>query len=287
MNVLTATLGTDNLTGARSRSQLVADTAVQALVSEAELAPKPGLVDPRGSSAHDDMDLQMLVNSACALGPTFKELADMAVGRDPDVWLRAQVGVAGRHGERRMLCTTGGVNTHRGALWALGLLACGAVNFADSDSIADYGAQLARLPDVTLPVSVRDSHGSVAGRRYRVSGARGEAASGFPHVRVALDLLRSARDAGIAVAGARLHALIELIARVDDTCLLHRGGAAGLLAMQRGARRVLSEGGPDTPGGAAALAQLDREARRRRLSPGGSGDLLAAAVLLDELTRPR
>jgi triphosphoribosyl-dephospho-CoA synthase len=286
VNVVTATLGTDNRSCVQPLSQFVAETAVRALVSEAHLSPKPGLVDPRGISAHDDMDVQLLVDSAHALGPTFKELAEMTAGRVPDVRLRAQVGEAGRHGENRMMAATGGVNTHRGALWALGLLVCGAANFADSDSIAEYAGRLARLSDLTQPVRIRESHGAVAGRRYRVSGARGEAESGFPQVRFALGKLRGAREGGMPAAGARLHVLIELIARVDDTCLLHRGGAAGLMAMQRGARRVLNQGGPGTPGGAAALARLDDQARRRRLSPGGSGDMLAAALFLDELTRP-
>lgn len=283
-------LSLDNLarassTHAAALPMTVARAAVAALVDEAELAPKPGLVDPRGVSAHDDMNLDTLRASAHALGPAFIALAEMAAGRDPDLRLRAEVGASGRYGEQRMLAATGAVNTHRGALWALGLLVCGAVNADGADEIAEYGGQLARLPDLALPAQRVDTHGAAAARRYHVSGARGEAQSGFPHVRVALDVLRSGRRMALAPADTRLWALIELIARLDDTCLLHRGGAGGLAAMQQAARGVLAEGGPATSRGRVALADMDREARRRRLSPGGSGDLLAAAMFLDELTR--
>ncbi|OBG19715.1 triphosphoribosyl-dephospho-CoA synthase [Mycobacterium sp. 852002-51057_SCH5723018] len=263
-------------------SRTVARTAVTAMVDEAELAPKPGLVDPRGLSAHDDMDLSTLIASARALEPTFVGLADLAVGRHPDVDLRAAVGSAGRRGEQRMLDATAGVNTHRGALWALGLLVCGAVNANDVDGIAEYGAQLARLSDPAPSALRPDSHGSMVMRRYAVAGARGEAQRGFPHVRLAVAALQDGRRKGLCAQAVRLSALIELIARLDDTCLLHRGGFGGLTAMQHAARTVLAQGGPGTPGGDLALAQMDREARRRRLSPGGSGDLLAAAMFLDE-----
>lgn len=263
----------------------LANGAVVALIEEAALSPKPGLVDPRGVSAHDDMNVETLIASAHALGPIFAELAEMSADRAPDVQLRREVGAAGRRGEKQMLEATGGVNTHRGALWALGLLICGAANFTEAERITEYAAQLAALPDMALPVAHPLSHGALAQQRYQVSGARGEAQLGFPHVLLALRALRDARATGLTIAQARMHALMELIARLDDTCLLFRGGSAGLTAMQQAARTVLSAGGPHTPCGARALARMDRQARRRHLSPGGSGDLLAAAIFLDELTR--
>jgi triphosphoribosyl-dephospho-CoA synthase len=268
-----------------SAPDIIAAQAAAALIDEAMLAPKPGLVDPRDCSAHNDMTLATLTASVAALRPTFAELAEVAEGRPPDLRLRAEVGALGRRGEQQMLKATGGVNTHRGALWAIGLLVCGAANAAGVDEILDYGARLARLPDLGLPVDLARSHGDRACRRYRVGGARGEAHAGFPHVRTGVRILRRARDAGRSDADARLGALIDLIARLDDTCLLHRGGAAGLAIIQRGARRVLTEGGPGTASGRKALQDLDRIARRTQLSPGGSGDLLAAAIFVDEVTR--
>ena len=106
-------------------SRAIADLAVAALRAEAELTPKPGLVDRRGSGAHTDMDLGMLLASAEALHEGFAECARAAQEMPLGVELRARLGVIGRMAERQMLAATGGVNTHRGALWALGLLAAG------------------------------------------------------------------------------------------------------------------------------------------------------------------
>jgi len=73
------------------------------------------------------------------------------------------------------------------------------------------------------------------------------------------------------------------MASLDDTCLLHRGGAAGLALVQREAGAILAEGGAGTARGRARIDRLDETMRRARLSPGGSGDLLAATLFLDDL----
>jgi triphosphoribosyl-dephospho-CoA synthase len=98
--------------------------------------------------------------------------------------------------------------------------------------------------------------------------------------------LRRARAAGFAERIARLDALLGIMSLLDDTCVLHRGGVEGLRTVRLGATRVLSEGGPGTGSGHAALLELDERLRVRRLSPGGSGDLLAAALFLDMVPWP-
>jgi triphosphoribosyl-dephospho-CoA synthase len=92
-----------------------------------------------------------------------------------------------------------------------------------------------------------------------------------------------ARQAGADEGTARLTALLALMASVDDTCVLHRGGSDGLLALQRGARAVLDAGGIGTVRGRRRFAALDELCLTRRLSPGGSGDLLSATMFLDAL----
>lgn len=177
-----------------------------------------------------------------------------------------------------MLAATGGVNTHRGALWALGLLSAGTA--ADSENLTGVAAQLAGLPDpfVAAPIS----HGARVQRRYGATGAKGEAQDGFPHVRrYALPALRAARSTGADESTARLEALLALIAHLDDTCILHRGGTDGLAAVQSGANAVLGAGGLQTHEGRQRFVEVDRICRSRRLSPGGSGDLLAVTLFLD------
>ena len=260
----------------------VADIAVSALRAEADLTPKPGLVDRRGAGAHTDMNRDMLYSSAAALHTALAQCASAATEMPLGTALRARIGRIGRAGERAMLAVTGGVNTHRGALWALGLLSAAAAA-TNGTELTEYAAELARIPDPAASgVQTRLSHGAKARGRYGVGGAVGQAQAGFPHVtRRALPALRAARARGADEPSARIDALLALMACLDDTCVLHRGGAAGLHAVQVAARSVLDAGACRTALGRARFAELDRLCAANLLSPGGSGDLLAAALFLD------
>jgi triphosphoribosyl-dephospho-CoA synthase len=184
-----------------------------------------------------------------------------------------------------MFAVTGGVNTHRGAIWALGLLTAAAAMAPPEASPTDVAAlagRVAAFPDRYAPTEA--SHGSLAAMRYGVAGARGEARQGFPHVvGVALPALRGARRAGRSEELARLDSLVALIAHVDDTCLLHRGGRSALRDAQSGARAVLDAGGTATAAGRHALRSLEAAMLVYNAAPGGSADLLAAALFLDAL----
>jgi triphosphoribosyl-dephospho-CoA synthase len=260
----------------------IAELAVAAIRAEADLTPKPGLVDRRGSGAHVDMDLAMLHASAESLRIAFTECATAAMQLAPGPELRARLGEIGRAGERAMLAATGGVNTHRGALWALGLLSAGAALGGGLAGAIGVAARLAAIPDRNNTAAT--SHGAQARLRYGVSGAAGQAQEGFPHVRLhALPALRAARRSGADEGTARLEALLSLMATLDDTCVLHRGGSVGLRAIQAGAQAVLDAGGFGTLEGRRRFAALDDMCLTQRLSPGGSGDLLSATVFLDTL----
>jgi triphosphoribosyl-dephospho-CoA synthase len=269
------------------RAARLADAAVAALVAEALLTPKPALVDRRGPGAHHDLDLKRLLRSARALHAPFRTMALAAEGRGPDVPLRELLGAIGRHGERRMLAATGGSNAHRGAIWVLGLLIAALAMsepHAGSAELARLAARLACLPDRGAPGL--PSNGTRVCRLFGVPGARGEAAAGFPHVmHVGLPQLRRTRESGHDETSARLDALLAIMASLDDTCLLHRGGRPALEAAQSGARRVLGLGGSGCAAGRRALLELDAELLRRRASPGGAADLLAACLFLDARQR--
>src|SRR5690554_6876532 len=163
-----------------SLAERLADVAVQALIDEADLSPKPGLVDKRGNGAHDDLHLGLMHASAHALWPAFKAMAEAAqtigeVGQP----LREILGHLGREGEAEMLRVTGGVNTHRGAIWALGLLTAAAAleGNTSATAIAMTAAALAQLEDPAAPHNP-NSHGARVCRRYGVPGAREQAQQG-------------------------------------------------------------------------------------------------------------
>ena len=248
--------------------------AVAALLAELDLTPKPGLVDREHRGAHRDMDAERMDAGARALDVTFAALE--RIGRDARVSsreLREEIGAVARAGERVMLRATGGVNTHRGALWSLGLLATAAAleGTTSAAAIAQRAAQLARIEDRFSPK--RASHGVRVEQRYGVRGARGEAAAGFPAtLQIALPIVRAGGPRSAA------NALLAVIAQLEDTCLLHRGGARGLQFARAHARRALALGDE------SALRTFDRALVARGLSPGGSADTLAAALFLAKRT---
>ena len=150
-----------------SRVSWLAHTASACLIDEARLSPKPGLVDSRGNGAHQDLNLALMERSARSLQPTFHALAEQSWRRPADIALRETVGRLGREGEAQMMLATGGVNTHRGAIWALGLLVSAVAMLGgegQSQAIADAAAALARLPASRRKALVKGFAPAAAGR---------------------------------------------------------------------------------------------------------------------------
>ncbi|SCK24439.1 triphosphoribosyl-dephospho-CoA synthase [Vogesella sp. LIG4] len=280
-----AATSTQPCTQALLTARRLAQLAGQALSDELHLAPKPGLVDSRGPGVHRDMTLAMMRDAITALRPTFFELALHAYHAAATPQLRTQLGSIGRAGEQAMLQVTGGINTHRGAIWALGLLVAAAAQEPHSlapHAITQRAAVLARLPDHRQPS--QPLPGTLTCQRYGVGGARAEAQQGFPHIiEHALPALQATRARGHDEADARLDALLAIMAQLDDTCVLSRGGPDALAALQHGARAALAAGGAGHFDGRKQLLALDHTMRQFNASPGGAADLLAATLLLDRL----
>src|SRR3984957_19844634 len=258
--------------------------ASQALIAEAELTPKPGLVDRRGAGAHTDLSLSIMKRSAFAIGPYFCEMAFVSEGSYPSQALREQLAVIGRDAERAMFKTTKGTNSHKGAIWILGLLVSAAAltvnDEVEASQIAATAKEIASFADRATPRLV--SHGDLIRTRYGAAGARGQALGGFPHVvEVGLPTLRSKRAKGATESVARLDVLLSLMSRLDDTCLLYRGGEGALRTAKAGAVAVERAGGSGTKIGRQKLFRLDRRLLELGVSPGGCGDLLAATLFLD------
>lgn len=260
----------------------LASVAKQAMIAEAELTPKPGLVDRRGSGAHTDLSLDLMRHSAETIEPFFASMADASSRRPLSHLLREELGAIGRSAEHAMFVATGGTNTHKGAIWVLGLLVAAASRSEDQSLIrvARLAGSIARLPDLVRPELV--SHGDVVRERYGLAGARGEAYTDFPHVaRVGVPALRAARGAGKSETVSRLFSLLSIMAELDDTCVLYRSGLEGGEVVKAGAKVVLAAGGPGSKEGDAILRRFDRELLEKGISPGGSADLLAASLFLD------
>ncbi|MBB5331150.1 triphosphoribosyl-dephospho-CoA synthase [Tunturiibacter gelidoferens] len=269
-----------------ARSEWLSELAKQSLIAEAELTPKPGLVDGRGSGSHTDLSLDLMRRSANTIAPYFTRMALVSAEAQMNTSLRAEVASIGREAEAAMLGATSGSNAHKGAIWVLGLLVCAASLSEGSlaDFVAEAAGYFARLPDRARPLAV--SHGDVVLERYGATGARGEAYVNFPHVvKIGLPALKAARKSGRTEQDSRLAALLAIMSHLDDTCVLHRGGPEAQRIVHEGAAQVIEIGGPGSPKGNAALIALGQELVGLRISPGGSADLLAATLFLDALER--
>lgn len=256
---------------------------VHALWYELVTFPKPGLVSLEDTGSHVDMDASHFWRSMLALRGYFAEIARAGAEGAPFAHLRA----LGVEAERRMLRATGGVNTHRGAIFNLGLLAAAAGRRASKGPAAtSLGAIVRQAWGPALAEHRRDphSHGARVARVHGAGGALHQAQTGFATVyEVSLPAYREALGRGVFASSARVQAFFALLASAEDSNLLHRGGIEGLRFAQRSARAFLEDGGVHRAGWWGRAHAVHKAFVERNLSPGGSADLLAATVLVHEL----
>lgn len=264
---------------AAARWRPIERLCLDALAAEAAAWPKPGLVTPIDAGSHRDMDYRSFLASIGALEGYFAAIAEAGAADAGFPALQA----LGRAAETRMLAATGGANTHRGAIFNLGLLAAAAGRRAADPRLRPLtcGEIVARRWGAAILAArpaAPASHGNAVYRRYAVGGAREEAAGGFATVyRVGVPALRRLLDRGHDEERALIGTLLALMAALPDTNLLWRGGEAGLAQVRAAARAFNDDGGVERPGWRDRLLALHREMVALDLSPGGSADLVAAA----------
>jgi triphosphoribosyl-dephospho-CoA synthase len=268
----------------------VAREAVRALYAELALYPKPGLVSLVDNGSHTDMTAETFVRSLFSLRHYFRLMTLAGCAAAPfDELKRLAI-----QAEQRMLRATHGVNTHRGAIFCIGML-CAAAGHAftrgtsrtpdglRSILLIEWGSALAEHAEED---SGATSHGQRATLKYGASGAREEGARGFPSVfEVGLPALRDTLAQGRAMRLARVDALFALMAQMSDTNVLHRGGLDAASFMRTAAERFVARGGTSEPDWMAEAVRCHHDFVARRISPGGAADLLAASCLVDVLTR--
>jgi len=270
----------------RADTETAARLAVQALLYEVCVTPKPGLVDRANNGSHPDMDIYDFLRSAAALHPYFAhctETGRATAGQPPAETFRS-LRWPGKLAEADMYAATGGVNTHRGAIFSLGLL-CGALGRLDRAAwtqpervLAEAGAMAGSVVQELEADSGPETAGQRFYRQYGVTGVRGQAAAGFPAAaRYGLPVLERGLSEGRSYDEAGAAALLALLAHTEDTNLIARGGIAAQRAAAEEAAALLRR---EPYPGREALEALDRAYIRKNLSPGGSADLLAVCWFL-------
>ena len=268
--------------------------ALEAMLDEVRATPKPGLVDLRDSGAHRDMDAGTFFASARAVAPYIGEMFDAgAAFQGTPQALFASVRPVGQAAESAMLAATGGVNTHKGAIFTLGLLAtaAGRVRRQAGECSAEGVLGMCRemtaapLAEELAAIAARPprSHGERLYVTCGSAGIRGEAMAGFPSLQeVALPALAEGNQPDWN--RQLLYTLLRLMAAVEDSTVLHRGGGEGLAWVRREAAAFLAAYPVLTETAMSALGEMNAAFIQRNLSPGGCADLLAAAVFLRRLT---
>ena len=254
--------------------QKVGQYLTQAILLEVSTHPKPGLVTRLSNGAHKDMSIFTFMMSSAVLSKAFNDLQD--------------IGQAHRGTLAELLRVTKGVNTQRGILFAGGIVS----------AVSGYAMNMGLSRDALLPLIKEMAAGLVARElknldhaamtageklyyKYGITGIRGEVENGFPSVvNYGLPALEDAFDKGATINDALVHALIALMTVVEDSNVIWRTDYDTLLEVQRIAKNILSLGSVFTEKGRMAIAETERYFLQRRISPGGSADLLSVTITL-------
>ncbi len=271
----------------------VGTLAYLSLIKEVELTPKPGLVDCKNSGAHRDMNLQTFHQSAKAIAKCFPEFFSNGFSNShlpAEVYI-PHLRAAGIRCEKDMFAATDGVNTHKGGIFSLGFLCSAAGRIYGNKKEITVSALCNEVAAMTANMVQKELHhcapqtaGEILFHKHGLTGARGEAASGFSTVRRhSLPAFKKT----LYKTGSEelaLHAtLLILLAYNQDTNLVSRGGLKGLHFVQKRALDMIECGGIENDKFFEHMGNLDRELTKRNLSPGGSADLLAVTWFLSNL----
>ena len=259
-------------------SELAASLAVKALMYEVLTTPKPGLVDRNNTGSHQDMDLFTFSASACTLFSYFQKAYALGFNSTDPQACFTQLRQLGKTAEQAMFCETRGVNTHKGAIFTLGIVCC-AVGFTATTKtdIFQVCAEMTRgitqeLKDPSGP----ETNGKLFYTQYGITGIRGEMEDGLPAVKnIGLPLLEKYLAAGKSLEEAGSRVLITLIAEVADTNMIARGGFEYSYLARSKAEDLTSWAFR-----LSEVEKLDKWFIEKNLSPGGCADLLAVCYFL-------
>ena len=285
-----------------TRPYLMAALAERALRRELDTPLKPGLVGPDSSGAHTDMDYALMQKAIAALRPYWSRMAKASVPP-----LLQMIGI---EAEKAMKKATGGVNTHRGAIFALGLalnargMEVTVTEEVMQNRLCKIAGVISRngLIDSALHLTAKDatashlSHGEEAVKQYGVKGARALALEGYKDLWAHwLPYYRSLR--GQASSCPEQQTLLRIMSTLDDTCVIHRVGYERAQEVKREAAAMLvalenyfSQGfaknqfSKAIPTATEMLQDLCVRYAAEGISPGGAADMLALTILIDSLT---
>lgn len=267
---------------------IIAHLATQALQAELDTTPKPGLVDKDSNGAHRDMDYALMQRSIDTLHPYFVKLA--LLGCADALPTHASIRDIGIEAERAMLSATNGVNTHKGALFSMGLAVVAAAHEKNTDSLqTTIKALAASFPDTN------GTHGSKAKLLSKgttaIKGALDNAREGYEMLFAEwLPFYIERRKEHDAHT---LHkTLLRIMCDLDDTNVIYRTDLATAEEVKQEARALLdsfskAHTAEDKEKRIAAellaLKDMDKRYTARNISPGGAADMLSLTIFIGSI----
>lgn len=252
---------------------IIAHLATQALQAELDTTPKPGLVDKDNNGAHRDMDYALMQRSIDTLRPYFVKLA--LLGCADALPTHASIRDIGIEAERAMLSATNGVNTHKGALFSMGLAVVAAAHEKNTDSLqTTIKALAASFPDTS------GTHGSKAKLLSKgttaIKGALDNAREGYEMLFAEwLPFYIERRKEHDAYTLQKT--LLRIMCDLDDTNVIYRTDLATAEEVKQEARALLDNFSE------AALKDMDRHYTTRNISPGGAADMLSLTIFIGSI----
>lgn len=273
------------------------------MLFEVSATPKPGLVDRNNSGAHGDMDYYTFMASSAALGHTFFQCAEAGLNFEQEDYtaLLDIIRPIGLEGEKRMFQATGGINTHKGLIFSLGLIATavGTMGLENFNKGISPDHICSRVVEMTKGLSERElgdisnkdklTYGEKLYRKYGIKGIRGEVESGFISVRErGFPILKKLmEEKGGDMNDILVQVLLYLMTTTEDSNILGRHDLDTLQYVQKSSRRALELGGIFSAEGRKKILQMDEAFIQKNISPGGSADLLAVTLMLYFIEKPK
>ena len=255
---------------------LIAWLAVNALKQELDLTPKPGLVDTHDNGSHSDMDYTIMLKSINALRSYFAQLAVITYSDClPDA---SQLQNMGIDAEKKMLAATCGINTHRGALFSMGLAvvaACHILATGCSSNFLDQWCKIVASIAFQMPGS-DSSHGNSVKAQHNVAGALDIARTGYSEM--ANMWLKYYCD-NCNDEHIKHKTLLLIMCSLDDTNVIHRAGFEMAQQVKQEAAHLLENFSIE------GLEQMNQNFIARNISPGGAADMLSLTLFLSTLTK--
>ena len=287
-----------------SLAEECAKLAEEAILTEALLTPKPGLVDAKDSGSHQDMDIFTFVRSAVSLRSGFQEMfLSGATSEVPENRLLEIIRPIGIRMEQEMFEATKGINTHKGIIFSMGLLLAAFGRKLREDlysedripvlSPQDTERVFRIIMEITEGLVLKDfrnletkenlTHGEKLYLKYGFTGIRGEAEKGYPVLRDEVMPYIRSRNKQMTYEETLMEILFILMKHVEDSNIVTRGGMESLRYVRSSAARFLQDGGVRQQDAFKKLQELNEEFIRRNLSPGGAADLLSLAIFLGKV----